>query len=418
MMINDTPTFHPRRLTEARVAKGLTMAALGKLAYISSQTISALENGTRRPAADILVMLSRTLDVSVRYFKEERAFPVVADSAVFFRSSASARTRRNQEMRKQHAAWAYEVSAWLDQMVALPDFDAESFWGSAPVINPSNDLNDFSLEPQGYTEEEIEASAAKLRSAWSLGTGPILDLVQLLESRGFRIVRQPSASNRLDAFSKIINAQPMIFLSSDKDSGTRSRFDAAHELGHLLLHPHLTATEVSNPTILKRIEYEANYFAGAFLMPASSFTKEIHGTTLGSFLAMKPRWRLSAQALFRRAYNLKAIEDYQYNRLCVDISARGMRKREPHDESIPPELPTVLRDAWKLLLSHKIILSGQIIEELQLPQEFVATAIGIPPAALDSQNVIQLGIRVSKEPPSPQLPDQPDQAGATAPADT
>lgn len=394
-MTNDNLTFHARRLTEARVAKGFTMSGLGEMANLSAQTVSALENGTRKPTADVLVLLSRALGVSVRYFKEDREFPVTTESAVFFRSSASSRTRRNQDMRKQHSVWVYEVASWLDKLVALPQFDSQQFWNGVPKPDVVEEITDAEEPTSRYSEEAIEEAAVGLRESWNMGTGPIPDLVKLLESKGIRVVRQPAGSTKLDAYSTVLNGQPMIFLSSDKESGPRSRFDAAHELGHLLLHPHLSSTEISNPTTLKRIEEEANYFAGAFLLPESSFSREIHGVTLGAFLAMKPRWKVSAQAFIRRAYNLGAIDPYQYNRLCVDISARGMRKREPHDDAILAEVPVVIRDAWNLLIKHAAVSRGQILEDLQLPPDFLAATLGVPITAFDTENVIQLGIRAS-----------------------
>lgn len=42
--------------------------------------------------------------------------------------------------------------------------------------------------------------------------------------------------NKLDAFSVWFDNKPFIFLSSDKDTNVRIRFDIAHELGHLLMH--------------------------------------------------------------------------------------------------------------------------------------------------------------------------------------
>ena len=403
-MTIDTPAFYPKRLSEARVAAGLTMTALGARVHLSAQAISAYENGARRPTADALSQLAFGLGVNVAYFKEERPFPVVADSAVFFRSVSSARTRRNQEMRKQQATWAYEVSAWLDRYVALPKFSNAVFWESdaddgfavpQDHTEESTDSDDGFAAPQDHTEESIEEAAAKLRVAWGMGCGPIPDMVALLESHGIRVIRQASGSTKLDAFSRIINAQPMIFLSSDKGAGPRSRFDAAHELGHLLLHSHLPTDEVSSPQVIKRIESEANLFAGAFLMPESSFSREIHGTTLGSFLAMKRRWKLSAQAIIRRSFNLGAIDEFQFHRLCVDISARGMRTKEPYDEEILPEDPSVIRRAWELLVEHRVISRQQIVDDLQLPQEFISATLGVPLGNFESENIIYLDLRKS-----------------------
>ncbi|NTZ43826.1 ImmA/IrrE family metallo-endopeptidase [Altererythrobacter sp. SALINAS58] len=41
---------------------------------------------------------------------------------------------------------------------------------------------------------------------------------------------------KVEAFSFWSGFRPFVFLDSDKTSGARERFDAAHELGHLVLH--------------------------------------------------------------------------------------------------------------------------------------------------------------------------------------
>jgi len=60
---------------------------------------------------------------------------------------------------------------------------------------------------------------------------------------------------------------PFIFLNSAK-SAERGRHDAAHELGHLVLHRH-------GGPIGRKAEEQANAFASAFLMPRSSILAHV-----------------------------------------------------------------------------------------------------------------------------------------------
>ena len=57
---------------------------------------------------------------------------------------------------------------------------------------------------------------------------------------------------------------PFIFLNTTK-TAERSRMDAAHELGHLVLHAHTGGGST------KPHEDEAQAFAAAFLMPKAPF---------------------------------------------------------------------------------------------------------------------------------------------------
>ncbi|WP_431014433.1 ImmA/IrrE family metallo-endopeptidase, partial [Campylobacter jejuni] len=63
-------------------------------------------------------------------------------------------------------------------------------------------------------------------------------VVQALEAHGIIALRLPTETDAaVDAFSTYSGARPLVFLSPTKDDKARSRFDAAHELGHLVLHP-------------------------------------------------------------------------------------------------------------------------------------------------------------------------------------
>jgi len=50
--------------------------------------------------------------------------------------------------------------------------------------------------------------------------------------------------------------------------------DAAHELGHLVLHRHLKEKNLTEIGAFKEIERQAFYFAGAFLLPERAFHRK------------------------------------------------------------------------------------------------------------------------------------------------
>ena len=53
----------------------------------------------------------------------------------------------------------------------------------------------------------------------------------------------------------------------------RNRFSLAHELGHYVLHSQIgkIPLQATRSLISERVEWEANWFAAAFLMPAAAF---------------------------------------------------------------------------------------------------------------------------------------------------
>ncbi|WP_427339611.1 ImmA/IrrE family metallo-endopeptidase [Caloranaerobacter sp. DY30410] len=132
---------------------------------------------------------------------------------------------------------------------------------------------------------------------------------------------------KIDAFSQWIGSRPFIFLGSDKDSAVRSRFDIAHELGHLLLHTHVDQEDLKDPKVLKRIEKEAHYFVGAFLLPEDSFAQEVTSISIDHFISLKKRWKVSIASMIYRCDELGIFTDNKILYLNKQMSYRKMRKK-------------------------------------------------------------------------------------------
>jgi Zn-dependent peptidase ImmA (M78 family) len=121
--------------------------------------------------------------------------------------------------------------------------------------------------------------------------------------------------------------------------------NAAHELGHLVLHGGKSRFEVDDT--------EADDFAAEFLMPETVMRKEIKSpVTISSLAALKPRWRVSIQALIVRAKELGLVTDRQYRYLFEQISAMGWRKAEP--VPIVVEQPRALRQMAEMKFGDPI----------------------------------------------------------------
>jgi Zn-dependent peptidase ImmA (M78 family) len=104
--------------------------------------------------------------------------------------------------------------------------------------------------------------------------------------------------------------------------------DAAHELGHIVLHRGESGTRS------RRIEEEAKRFASAFLMPGADLVaRGLHFATIEQLIVAKRRWKVALSALALRLHALGVISEWHYRSLCVDISRRGYRKQEPNEAS-------------------------------------------------------------------------------------
>ena len=101
-----------------------------------------------------------------------------------------------------------------------------------------------------------EDAAAALRAYWGIGVRPIGNMVNLLEAHGVRVFSLVEETRHLDGYSLWRNERPYVFLNTVK-TPEHSRFDAAHELGHLVMHQHGGSTH-------KSAEDEAHAFALGF----------------------------------------------------------------------------------------------------------------------------------------------------------
>jgi len=204
----------------------------------------------------------------------------------------------------------------------------------------------------------------------------------LLESKGIVVCRYELQGENVEAFSFWNGSRPFIFMASDKESGVRIRYDLAHELGHLILHRWVEQSEIDDPARLKVIESEANRFAGAFLLPKTSFPNEIYTLRLDAFLPLKERWKVSIQSMVYRCKDLEIIDADQYLNLYKQISFRKWRKKEPLDDprQIPLEQPRLLKRAMELVL-EKRKKPDEITNELHLSGDWIEVFCNLDPGS-------------------------------------
>lgn len=136
-------------------------------------------------------------------------------------------------------------------------------------------------EPSWLTKPTIHSVAEKI--ADQLGYEPGDDLHELVREIGGRIEVEPTLLldpertgslyvNALDDFEIIVPSHTSL---------VRDRFTIAHELGHYYLHyvwPKQNGQNIPDRVVAlrkgsNRIEWEANWFAAAFLMPAEKFRR-------------------------------------------------------------------------------------------------------------------------------------------------
>jgi Zn-dependent peptidase ImmA (M78 family)/transcriptional regulator with XRE-family HTH domain len=339
--------FRPSRLTLARELRGLTKVELAAKIDKTPSAVSQFEGARTKPDAQTVARLALALQVPLAFFARRESTPTIQCDACNFRSLRSA-TQRDRRKLLASGSLLCDLVALIEELVEFPAEAVPRATGSVT------------------STEQIETLANEVRSAWGLGVGPIQNIIDLLEAHGVIVMRVPDDCRAVDAFSTWNGGRPLIFLVSDAEDDNRSsrlRFDAAHELGHLVMHADAMPSD-------RRIEAEANRFAAAFLMPAASFGPECPRRIEWSHVfELKRRWRVSAAAIIRRAHDLGHLSDASYRRACVELNKAGYRFREPDEP--PRENPRLLMQALDLAAQVR-------------PLENLASLIGLAPSELST----------------------------------
>jgi Zn-dependent peptidase ImmA (M78 family)/DNA-binding Xre family transcriptional regulator len=324
---------NPSRIRLARKRRGLTKSELAAKIGVDRKSINAYESGKHAPVKDDgMARIAAALDFPQEFFFGEDLDEPSLDSGSF--RSMSKMSAPQRDMALSQAAIGLHFSAWLGEKFGLPKAD----------------IPDIGREP------DPEAAAESVRREWALGSLSIRNMIHLLEAKGVRVFSLAVDAREVDAFSMWKGSTPFVFLNTNKSS-EHSRFDAAHELGHLVLHKH-------GPPQGIEAEKQANAFASAFLMPRGSiYASAPRFPTYMGLVSLKKLWTVSVAALAYRLQGLGLMTGWQYRGVCIEISKHG-REHEPNPA--PRETSVILPKILSALYESGIN-RPQIAQELSIP---------------------------------------------------
>ena len=323
--------FNGSRLSIARQRQSLSQKGFAERVGVTPHTISRCESGSTVPSDETLRAMARVLNYPIEFFfGPDLELPLAAS----FRSQARM-TAASRNAALAAGVLGGLVADWVQDRFHLPDMQV-------PELTP-------------YRPEQ---AARALREEWGLGERPISNMIQLLEAKGVRVFSLTEDTLALNAFSVWRDGTPFVFLNTVK-SGECSRFDAAHELAHLVLHQDGRFSQ-------RAAETEADQFASAFLMPAADVRAQLPRVGhLGHLLQAKGRWRVSLAALTYRLHALGLLSDWRYRDFCVEISKQGWRTKEPNP--IDRETSAVWEKVLQLLWQDRIT-PARMAKELAVPE--------------------------------------------------
>jgi len=327
--------FNPFRLTIARQRKLLKKKDFADLMGVTPHTVTRWETDKVEPNAHHIKLFSQILGYPQAFFFGSTLDRPEAHETSF--RSQTSMTAAVRDAALAAGAIGFLVSNWVERHFDLP----------------KTSIPDMS-------QYKADVAARSLRELWGLGEAPISNMVHLLESKGVRVFSLAENTMKVNAYSLWREGVPFVFLNTVKTAEC-SRFDAAHELAHLVLHPDGKATG-------REAEDQANRFASSFLMSKADVLAQIPRVThIGQLIEVKSRWKVSLVALCYRCHKLGIISDWKYRDYCISINKKyGKSEPKGIEWERSKVWSLVLQSLWKDGLGQ-----AQIAKDLDIPQEEV-----------------------------------------------
>lgn len=336
---------------------------------VTAAALSQIEAGKVRPSGNTIGELAQALDVPVGYFYAQwpGSLPDDEQPMSYFRDLRATPAR---ERRRAHALALLlnDIVAVIEHHVRLPQLQIQA----APV-GPEAQM------------EQIEQVTEALRQSWGLDDEPVAHVVREIERHGIPVARLSIGHRQVDAFSVAFRHRPIVLLTEEKSNYVRSRFDAAHELGHIVMHASQREPD-------RHLEPQAHAFASSFLLPRESAERELptrlDGEGWSTLAQLKRRWGVSMSALIRRARDLHRLSEPDYRNAMKLMSARGWRTQEPGDRELgPPEAPLLLERALKIIEVEEGLTVEELVQSADLP---LTDTLDLVRATHDRRPVVEL----------------------------
>jgi Zn-dependent peptidase ImmA (M78 family)/transcriptional regulator with XRE-family HTH domain len=305
-----------RRLQQARTMRELSLRGLSEAlkGVVSHNALAKYEGGLMMPGSKVLIALAEVLGQPMDFFF--RPFQVELKE-VRFRRKSRLGAKRRQAIQEQAADFIERYH------------EIEQITGEVRRFEPV--LKKHTVR----TPEDTEALADLLRQEWSLGTDALPNVQELLEDKGIKVFELDTDDTDFDGLSAETDAGDVVVLASHlRNNQLRKRMTEVHELAHIALPIASGLEESQEEAIVRR-------FAGAFLMPATSFREAFgpHRTSLslGELINLKAQFGASIMAIMKRAQQLKLISDADFQGFSIYASKKGWRSGKEEDG----------QDAWK-----------------------------------------------------------------------
>jgi Zn-dependent peptidase ImmA (M78 family)/transcriptional regulator with XRE-family HTH domain len=280
-----------------REAVGMTIIQLARLVNVSRNTLTNYESGKTEPTASELVQMADALGCSLHDLLDGRSAPLPRFAF-----------RAHKKLREDPSITVI-AKKFLRAYTEIEAITGARLTGA---------LNRWGLDPEAVPKERwIETVAADLRKISNIrDTGPE-NIAGTLESMGVRCLFFSRDGRGLDGLSATQGSMRLVLLHNREKGIERTISSAAHELGHLVLHPELFTQAADEVASDRDYEDEASYFAGCFLVPSDELVRAWHEEHLrrlplvDALLLLKRVFHVSFWFLYKRVSQV-GLTDMKY----------------------------------------------------------------------------------------------------------
>lgn len=336
------------RLKNARIMKGFSMdelvSRMGNV--ISKMTVSKYENAKLAPNSSIIISFSKALEQPVDYFF--RPFSIHISSIKFRKTKSRLSVKQEDSIKEQ-------VSDLVERYVNVEET-------CNATINFSSPLNNEII-----SSEDVKKSALKLRENWNLGTDGIVNVIDLLEEHGIKVIEIDALSS-FDGLSSMVNDTYPIVILNKNFSSERKRFTALHELGHIIL-------KFSKGISEKEEEALCNLFANEMLIPENVLKNFLgekrYDISYQELKSIQLQFGISCDALMYKAKECGIITEQRYKYFCIQKNRNSSFKHLVETSLCPKEESLRFNRLVYNALSNELVSVSKAASLLKQPIEKV-----------------------------------------------
>ncbi|MBY3211492.1 helix-turn-helix domain-containing protein [Rhizobium laguerreae] len=311
------------RIKSLREQRKLSQEALTEqFGFRDRQTLSAIETGERKVAADELLRAAQIFGVSLDYFTDP--FMLAGEGRFSWRQTGVDGDRLR----------GYEEAA--GRFIAAFRTLARQTGHQPPLIRPT-----LSLTRQSSYDDAI-AAGERFAAEFGLGDVPALQLAEIMAERLGILVLMVDPVEGVSGAACQLPELDVVLINRNEVAGRR-HFDLAHELFHILTWEKMPPEHIEEVMSIKksRVEQLADNFASALLMPAAALDRfgDWAGVTEKALIdrlnEVADELLVTSQALRWRLVGMGRLSRAQSDAISDD-GLRNNGKAKPGKTEVPP----------------------------------------------------------------------------------